>query len=93
MTLTYQPTRQRDRYRVFDGRTFLGVVERPRFGPRGWGRFPFWLNSASYEFIDVPEFGRVRRWWSLWSPVWEDYIYTTRTEAAEALRQMRQEEA
>ena len=91
MSLRYVPTRQRDRYRVFDGPRFLGVVERPRYGHRRWGRFPFWLNSASYEFIYVPEYeyGPIRRWWSLWSPVWKDYTYTTRTEAAEALREMR----
>lgn len=92
MTLHYVATRQRDRYRVFDGRTFLGVVERPRFGKRGWAQLPYWINSVSREIVHVPEIGWVRRW-SFMAEEPQCHVYDTRSEAAEALRQMRRQEA
>lgn len=70
MTLRYVATRQRDRYRVFDGRTFLGVVERPRMEKHG-EMMPWWGAV-------VHKYGA--RYWN---------VHLTRTEAAEALREMR----
>lgn len=72
-TLTYQPTRQRDRYRVFDGRTFLGVVY------RHW-----WKRQTPFDW----QHSHVRG-----MRFSGGMTYTTRTEAAEALRQMRRQEA
>jgi hypothetical protein len=74
-TLTYVPTRQRDRYRVFDGGMFLGVVERPRIGSRRQGQLDCWQFTGQTW---------AQRVWS---------ACRTRTEAAEALRQMRRQEA
>lgn len=75
MTLHYVATRQRDRYRVFDGRTFLGVVERPRFGSRRQFRLNCWQFTGETD---------AERVWS---------ARKTRASAAEALRQMRRQEA
>lgn len=91
-TLRYVPTRQRDRYRVFDGDRFLGVVERPRYGWHNERRHDFWVSSvglSTQHYTDRS--GRM-------NPLWFDaiqagsgltYTHLTRTEAAEALREMR----
>ena len=84
-TLTYQPTRQRDRYRVFDGRTFLGVVERPRMSGSRHNHATFWIHSLRKDWVE---------YFLGWkSSNGQAFIYTTRTEAAEALRQTRRQEA
>ncbi len=87
MSLRYVPTRQRDRYRVFDGPRFLGVVERQRFGHRRAYLDDLWTFSGAEKWYRTPEGQRTWPYQKRWILA---YLFDTRTEAVDALREMRQ---